>query len=99
MFISARATILLRNVMAKSPSLASDHRTYDRARQPSVNERFGAKHGLDSMWVSTGSRRKTRQTKTLLPDRYPDFQPAVAGERVELLVIALEIWRVGRLQA
>src|SRR5256885_17195497 len=32
-------------------------------------------------------------------DRDPDFQPAIAGRGIELLVVALEIRRVGGLQS
>src|SRR6476619_312529 len=43
--------------------------------------------------VSTGARQP------LFADRYPYLQPAIAGDGIELLVVALEIRRVGSLQA
>ena len=38
-------------------------------------------------------------THPLLPHRHPDLQPAIAGSRIELLVVALKTRRVGRLHA
>lgn len=35
----------------------------------------------------------------LLPHRNPDLQPAIAGKRIEFLVVALEVRRVRRLEA
>src|SRR5246127_2183903 len=57
---SARATISLRHVMAKSISLAKQSPISTVQGSPACG---------------------------LVPDRDPDFQPAIAGERIEFLVI------------
>src|ERR1700712_3890068 len=41
----------------------------------------------------------TRAVIALLPHRNPYLQPAIAGRRIELLVVALEGRRIGRLEA
>src|SRR5450432_2189941 len=38
-------------------------------------------------------------TSPLFPHRHPNLQPAIAGERIEVFVVALEVGRVGCLQA
>src|ERR1700737_4435488 len=43
--------------------------------------------------------RKAAQRCRLLSNRYPDFEAAIAGERIENLVITLEVGRVGRFQS
>src|SRR5258707_1321459 len=35
----------------------------------------------------------------LVLHRYPDFQAAIAGERIEILVVSLEVGRIGRFQS
>src|ERR1700694_3110594 len=71
--VSPRATIWLRNVMAKSISVA---------KQP----------------AGIGLRRAAKRCG-LLPDRHPNLEPAIAGQRIEVLVIALEVRRVGHFQS
>src|SRR6185312_973339 len=39
------------------------------------------------------------QRCVLFADRHPDLEPAIAGRRIEFLVIALEIGRIGGLEA
>src|SRR6476661_607153 len=38
------------------------------------------------------------QALRLFLDRHPDLEPAIAGERIEVLVVALEVRRVGHFQ-
>src|SRR6478752_2534211 len=55
-------------------------------------------HARASAWWS-GARRQTIPRAVLLPHRYPDFEPAIAGGRIEILVVALKTRRVGGLHA
>src|SRR5882757_8754209 len=43
--------------------------------------------------------RKAAQLCRLLSNRYPYFETAIAGERVEILVVTLEVGRIGRFQS
>src|ERR1700688_2758428 len=70
---SARATISLRRVMAKTISLAKQSRGF--------------------------RRRRAAPRGGLFPDRHPDLEPAITGERIEILVVALEAGRIRGLQA
>src|SRR5580700_6493175 len=83
---SARATISLRNVMAKSLSLAKP--TSGCARQPSVSPiRFCQNRIGDRSLFDAFSVREPVPTSLenafLLLDRHPDFEAAIAGHRIE----------------
>src|SRR6266851_3177968 len=43
-------------------------------------------------------RDMLRSKTPLLPDRHPNLETAIAGERIEVCVIALEVGRIGRSQ-
>src|ERR1700730_10256561 len=76
-----------------------------RARLPS-NRRPGTAQGSPACGPESFDAFSSRQpgagfsSKTpLLPDRHPNLQPAIAGERIEVFVVALEVGSVGRFQA
>src|SRR6267143_3173986 len=88
---TARATISLRDVMAKTTSLAKQS---GGMRLCKASQR----RGLESLYDAFSSREPvpTSLENALLLHRYPDFEAAIAGERIEILVVTLEEGRVGR---
>jgi hypothetical protein len=45
-----------------------------------------------------GPRRAAKRCG-LLPHRHPDFEAAIAGQGIEILVVALEVGRIGYFQS
>src|SRR6266404_52732 len=54
------------------------------------------RHRLPS---NQGACAYAKQSRGLLLHRYPDFEAAIASERIELLVVAFEEGRIGRFQS
>src|SRR5260221_6132193 len=80
----ARATISLRDVMAKSISLAKQSAGMRLCKA-------SLRRGLASPFDAFSSREpvSTSLENALVLHRYPDFQAAIAGERIEILVVSL----------
>src|SRR6202022_1393662 len=54
---------------------------------------------IDCQAITDVGPRKAAPRCGLLLDRYPNLKTAIAAERIEILVITLEVGRVGRFQA
>src|SRR6266481_3259144 len=59
------------------------------------------RRGLESLYDAFSSREpvSTSLENALVLHRYPDFEAAITGERIEIFVVALEVGRVGRFQS
>src|SRR5712675_448344 len=56
---------------------------------------------LESPFDAFSSREpvSTSLENALVPHRYPDFEAAIARQRIEILVVTLEVGRIGRFQS